>query len=84
MVLFLQNKEEKQTVKDQMEGVLEKLWRDMQVVLHEYNVSTKDKIIAADSLHVKDKQSAKEIDAHKKHIQKLQVRQKSSVVSVFF
>ncbi|XP_051754136.1 dynein regulatory complex subunit 2 [Ctenopharyngodon idella] len=67
-----QNKEEKQIVKDQMEGVLEKLWRDMQVVLHEYNESTKDKIIAADSLHVKDKQSAKEIDAHKKHIQKLQ------------
>ncbi|XP_067314712.1 dynein regulatory complex subunit 2 [Pseudorasbora parva] len=67
-----QNKEEMQTVKDQMGGAIEKLWQDMQEVLHEYNVSTKDKKIAADALYVKDEQSAKEIDAHKKHIQKLQ------------
>ncbi|XP_059426238.1 dynein regulatory complex subunit 2 isoform X1 [Carassius carassius] len=67
-----QNKEDKQSVKDQMEGVVEKLWRELQQVLHHYNETTKDRFIATESLQIKDGQSAKEIDTHKKHIQKLQ------------
>uniref|UniRef100_A0A8C2DL67 Dynein regulatory complex subunit 2 n=1 Tax=Cyprinus carpio TaxID=7962 RepID=A0A8C2DL67_CYPCA len=67
-----QNKEDKQSVKDQMEGVVEKLWRELQQVLHHYNETTKDRFIATESLQIKDGQSAKEIDMHKKHIQKLQ------------
>uniref|UniRef100_A0A671RRW7 Dynein regulatory complex subunit 2 n=1 Tax=Sinocyclocheilus anshuiensis TaxID=1608454 RepID=A0A671RRW7_9TELE len=71
-----QNKEDKQSVKDQMEGVVEKLWRELQQVLHHYNETTKDRFIATESLQIKDEQSAKEIDTHKKHIQKLQVSNK--------
>uniref|UniRef100_A0A671PT84 Dynein regulatory complex subunit 2 n=1 Tax=Sinocyclocheilus anshuiensis TaxID=1608454 RepID=A0A671PT84_9TELE len=67
-----QNKEDKQSVKDQMEGVVEKLWRELQQVLHHYNETTKDRFIATESLQIKDEQSAKEIDTHKKHTQKLQ------------
>lgn len=84
LVLFLQNKEDKQTVKDQMEGVVEKLWQELQQVLHHYNESTKDRFIATESLQIKDEQSAKEIDTHKKHIQKLQVRQNSNVGADYF
>uniref|UniRef100_A0A8C1TL00 Coiled-coil domain containing 65 n=1 Tax=Cyprinus carpio TaxID=7962 RepID=A0A8C1TL00_CYPCA len=62
-----QNKEDKQTVKDQIEGVVEKLWRELQHVLHHYNESTKDRFITTESLQIKDK-----IHTHKKHIQKLQ------------
>ncbi|XDV36392.1 hypothetical protein PO909_006179, partial [Leuciscus waleckii] len=69
---YFVNKEENQTVKEQMEGVMEKLWQDMKEVSHEFNESTKDQIIAFNSLNVKNKQSVKEIDAHQKHIQKLQ------------
>ncbi len=76
LVLFLQNKEDKQSVKDHMEGVVEKLWRELQQVLHHYNETTKDRFIATESLQIKDEQSAKEIDRHKKHIQKLQVSNK--------
>ncbi|KAK7154857.1 hypothetical protein R3I93_009718 [Phoxinus phoxinus] len=67
-----QNKEENQTVKEQMKWIMEKLWREMQEVSHEFKESTKGKFSAVDNLSVKDKQSAKEIDAHKKHVQKLQ------------
>ncbi|XP_056123012.1 dynein regulatory complex subunit 2 isoform X2 [Rhinichthys klamathensis goyatoka] len=67
-----QNKEENQAVKEQMNGVMDQLWRDMQEVLHKYKESTQTKFKSFDSLDLKDKQSAKEIDAHKKHIQKLQ------------
>lgn len=76
LVLFLQSKEDKQSVKDHMEGVVEKLWRELQQVLHHYNETTKDRFIATESLQIKDEQSAKEIDTHKKHIQKLQVSNK--------
>uniref|UniRef100_A0A673LQH0 Dynein regulatory complex subunit 2 n=1 Tax=Sinocyclocheilus rhinocerous TaxID=307959 RepID=A0A673LQH0_9TELE len=41
-------------------------------VLHHYNESTKDRFIATESLQIKDEQSAKEIDTHKKLTQKLQ------------
>ncbi len=78
LVWFLQNKEDKQSVKDHMEGVVEKLWRELQQVLHHYNETTKDRFIATESLQIKDEQSAREIDTHKKHIQKLQVSRKEA------
>lgn len=80
---FLQNKEDKQSVKDHMEGVVEKLWRELQQVLHHYNETTKDRFIATESLQIKDEQSAKEIDTHKKHIQKLQVSSKEALSPYF-
>ncbi|NP_001002603.1 dynein regulatory complex subunit 2 [Danio rerio] len=66
------NFDDKQAVKEQMDGVVEKLWQDQQQVLNHYNESTRDKIITTDDLMNKDVQSAKEIDSLKKHIQKLQ------------
>ncbi|TRY93751.1 hypothetical protein DNTS_011684 [Danionella cerebrum] len=67
-----QNSVDKQTVKEQMDAVVEKLWEDMQQVLNVYNESTRDKIIITDELQNKDKQNAKEIDTYRKNIQKLQ------------
>ncbi len=83
LVWFLQNKEDKQSVKDHMEGVVEKLWRELQQVLHHYNETTKDRFIATESLQIKDEQSAREIDTHKKHIQKLQVSRKEAFFPYF-
>nr|XP_055070074.1 dynein regulatory complex subunit 2 [Misgurnus anguillicaudatus] len=67
-----QSNDDKHTVQAQMEGVMDKLSRDMQQTLHFYNKATEDKIIETESLRINDEQSTKEINTHKKQIQKLQ------------
>jgi len=74
LVLFLQNKEENQIVKNQTKGVMEKLGREQHEILNK----NKDLKKLVDSLDLKVKQSDKEIDTDKQHIQKLQVRLKFS------
>ncbi|KAG1942234.1 dynein regulatory complex subunit 2 isoform X2 [Pimephales promelas] len=63
-----QNKEENQIVKNQTKGVMEKLGREQHEVLNK----NKDFSKLVDSLDLKVKQSDKEIDTDKQHIQKLQ------------
>lgn len=82
VVLFLQNDENKHIAQVETEGVMDVLWREMQQTLHDYNKATEDKFIETESLRINDEQSLKEINTHKKHILKLQVRafQHSSLI----
>ncbi|XP_056122009.1 dynein regulatory complex subunit 2-like [Rhinichthys klamathensis goyatoka] len=66
-----QNFEDKQLVKTEKKGEVDKLWRDQQSQsLAHSHISSRDKMVT--SLDLKNKQSENEIDAHKKEIQKLQ------------
>ncbi|XP_051985716.1 dynein regulatory complex subunit 2 [Xyrauchen texanus] len=66
-----QNNEDQLAVQAQMEEKVDGLWRDLQQTLHSYHKATENNFIATESLHINDEQSTKEIDTHKKLIQKL-------------
>ncbi len=50
---------------------------ELQQVLHHYNEDHQRQIHRTESLQIKDEQSAREIDTHKKHIQKCRSAQRS-------
>ncbi|CAB3996316.1 Hypothetical predicted protein [Paramuricea clavata] len=66
------NLEEKHTLRIQLEGTVEDLWRQFQQALKNYNETTEERKNAFENLKQRDEKSAKEIETQMRKLQRIQ------------